>query len=307
MTEATYDIIVAGEVNPDLILSHPTFAMNFEQEEILLEAADLEIGSSNAIFACGAARLGLRVALIGVVGDDLFASYMLGALDQRGVDTSHIIIDRDLKTGISVILTRGGQRTILTYLGAMNALRAEGVPDELLSRTRHLHIASYFLQTSLQPGLPGLFRRARELGVTTSLDTNWDPGGSWTGVHSLLPLTDVFLPNEFEASALTQLADPRAAAFALAEYGSIVAVKQGGAGGLVVGDGQYFECPSLPVQVVDTVGAGDSFDAGFIYGYLHGWSLERSLRLANVCGALSTRQAGGVRSQPDFEEAERHL
>lgn len=302
-----YDVLVAGEINPDLILSHPTFPMNFNQEEILLEGADLEIGSSNAIFACGAARLGLRVALVGVVGDDLFGGYMLAALEERGVDTSNILIDRDQKTGFSVILTRDGQRTILTYLGAMSALRADQVPHDLLTRTRHLHVASYFLQTSLQPGLPGLFQRARELGVTTSLDTNWDPGGTWAGVHALLPMTDIILPNENEALALTNETDLLTAARSLAEYGCIAAVKRGAAGGLVVGAGGIFESPTLPMQVIDTVGAGDSFDAGFIYGYLAGWSLDRCLKLANICGALSTRQPGGVRGQASLEEARKYL
>jgi sugar/nucleoside kinase (ribokinase family) len=301
-----YDLLVAGEINPDLILSgdvEPAFG----QVEKVVDSAVLTVGSSSVIFACGAARLGLRVAFIGKCGDDLFGRFMLEEMRKRTVDTSPVIVDPLLSTGLTVILNKGDDRAMLTFPGAIGALRADEIPDDLLRRARHLHVASYFLQDALRPGLPDLFRRARALGLTTSLDTNYDPTERWEGLDQLLPLTDVFLPNATEACALTGVPDVEEAAARLARIVRVVAVKLGAEGALGVQGEQMARVPSLPVAVVDTVGAGDNFDAGFLYGYLHGWPLERALRLGTVCGALSTRAAGGIAGQPTLDEVLTYL
>jgi len=302
----TFDVLVAGEINPDLILSGDV-APVFGQVEKMLAGAALTIGSSSAIFACGAARLGLRVAFTGVCGDDVFGRFMLAEMRRCGVDVSHVRVTSGGATGLSVILNRGVDRAILTYPGLIGALRAEDIGDELLAGARHLHVASYFLQDALQPGLPHLFTRARALGLTTSLDTNYDPSGQWRGFAELLALTNVFLPNETEVCSLAREADVWAAAGRLAGQVETLAVKLGARGALGVRGGQQAAVTSLPVTVVDTVGAGDSFDAGFLYGYLHGWPLERALRLAAVCGALSTQAAGGTAAQPTLDEALRQM
>jgi sugar/nucleoside kinase (ribokinase family) len=301
-----YDLLVAGEINPDLILSgdvEPAFG----QVEKVVDSAVLTVGSSSVIFACGAARLGLRVAFIGKCGDDLFGRFMLEEMRKRAVDTSPVIVDPLLSTGLTVILNKGDDRAMLTFPGAIGALRADEIPDDLLRRARHLHVASYFLQDALRPGLPELFRRAHALGLTTSLDTNYDPTERWEGLDQLLPLTDVFLPNATEACALTGVPDVEEAAARLARIVRVVAVKLGAEGALGVQGEQMARVSSLPVAVVDTVGAGDNFDAGFLYGYLHGWPLERALRLGTVCGALSTRAAGGVAGQPTLDEVLTYL
>jgi sugar/nucleoside kinase (ribokinase family) len=298
-----FDILVAGEINPDLILSFPDSSVRFGQVETLVDAAALTIGSSSAIFACGAARLGLRVAFIGVVGEDLFADFMLKELQAHGLDCSHVISDPAQQTGFSVILNRSSDRAILTYAGAMSALRAEQVTDDLLSRSRHLHIASYFLQTALQPGLPDLLRRARALGLTVSLDPNWDPSETWHGIDDLIPMVDVFLPNDQEALSITHTANIHTALERIGQSCRVVALKRGKNGASVYSAGQIDSAPSLPVTFVDAVGAGDSFDAGFIYGFLQDWDLQRSLRLGTACGSLSTRQAGGTAAQPTLKEA----
>ena len=302
-----FDLVVAGELNPDLILCDPKLEARFGQREALVEQADLTIGSSSAIFACGAARLGLHVAMAGVVGDDLFGRFMQDTLDRRGIDTGAVIVDPQLKTGISVILARGADRAILTCSGTIGALRAEQVPDHLLQRARHLHVASYFLQTSLRPGLPDLLQRARGLGLSISLDTNWDPAQRWEGVKEILPWVDVFLPNEAEAQAIACVASLTEAIDRLARLVPMLAVKLGGDGAIARRGDEAVRLRALPVEVADTVGAGDSFDAGFLYGYLQGWTLARSLGLAVACGSLSARVLGGTSGQPDLTEATRHM
>ena len=303
---AAYDILVAGELNPDLILSGEVVP-EFGQVEKLVESAVLTIGSSSAIFACGARRLGLRTAFIGVCGEDVFGRYMLDAMRRRNVDVSNVIVRPDGQTGLSVILTRGADRAILTYPGLIGALAASDISDDLLRQARHLHVASYFMQTDLQPGLPGVFRRARSLGLTTSLDTNYDPSERWTGFDELLGVTNVFLPNEREALSLAGMNDLDAAAEHLGSQVEALAIKLGAHGALGIRADEKLRVGSIPVNVVDTVGAGDSFDAGFLYGYLKRWDLRRCLELGAACGALSTRAAGGTDGQPRLEEAMQHV
>jgi sugar/nucleoside kinase (ribokinase family) len=297
-----YDILVAGEINPDLILSGDV-SPEFGQVEKLVDSASLAIGSSCAIFACGAARLGLKVAFMGVCGADIFGRFMLEEMTKGGVDVSKVKVDPSEQTGLSVILTHDADRAILTHTGAISALQAEDVSDDLLFQARHLHVASYFLQTRLQPGLPGLFQRARGLGLSTSLDPNWDPDGKWIGFDDLLNQVDVFLPNENEALSLTRSATCEKALERLASRCGVVAIKRGSEGALAESGNKISAACALPVDVVDTVGAGDSFDAGFLYGWLNEWGLEKALQLAAVCGSLSTRCAGGTAAQPTLDEA----
>lgn len=302
-TVVDFDVLVIGEINPDLVLSGEDVSPEFGQKEKLIADALLTLGSSSAIFACQAARLGLRTAIAGVVGADLFGEQSLRSLNARGVDTHACISDPSLKTGASVILVRpGGDRAILTYPGAIGALRADQIDRSLFSRARHLHIASYFLLDALRPDLPALLHEAKGAGMTVSLDTNWDPSGRWD-VGDILAECDVFLPNEAELLAISREPDIEAALTALHPRVAVIAVKRGARGALAVRGETRAECAARPVRVVDTVGAGDSFDAGFVYGYLHAWPLPDSLKLACACGSLSTRTVGGTTGQPTLEEA----
>ena len=297
-----FDILVAGEINPDLILTGDV-KPEFDQVEKLVTSATLTVGSSSVIFACGAARLGLRVAFIGVCGDDVFGRFMLAEMQKRNVNVDHVIIRTAGQTGLSVILNREADRAILTHPGLIADLQASDIADSLLAQTRHLHVASYFLQTKLQPDLPALFQRAHALGLSTSLDTNYDPSEKWMGFDDLFAITNVFLPNEAEAKSLTGAENVEEAANRLGSKVEALALKLGKDGALGISKSQRVRVESIPAKVVDTVGAGDSFDAGFIYGYLNGWELKKSLQLACVCGALSTQRAGGTEGQPTLQEA----
>ena len=302
----SFDILVAGEINPDLILSGDVEPV-FGQVEKLVDSAALTIGSSSAIFACGAARLGLKVAFIGICGDDIFGHFMLDEMSKRDVNIENVIRISGGSTGLSVILNRSIDRAILTHPGLISALKAEDISDELLCQTRHLHVASYFLQTALQPTLPGLFKRAHSFKVTTSLDTNYDPCRQWFGFDELLSQTNVFLPNETEACSLAGVDNIDLAKDKLAGLVETLAIKLGAAGALGAKNGKQVRVASIPVKVVDTVGAGDSFDAGFLFGYLNNWSLEKMLEMATICGSLSTQASGGTTAQPTFAQAKKFL
>ncbi len=299
---ADLDLLVLGDVNPDLVLRgdvRPAFG----QVEQLVEHT-LVVGGSGAITACGAARLGLRTALCGVVGDDPFGAFMVGALSERGVGTAGIVTGGRGPTGLSVILSDGTDRAILTSPGTVEALSADDVDLDLVRSARHVHVSSYFLQRSLRPGLASLFEEAHRAGATTSVDPNWDASGGWDDwLLELLPHTDVFLPNAAEAIAIARVEVAEDAARTLGTHGGIVAVKLGEIGAVAAQGDELVHTGAPRVDVVDAVGAGDSFDAGFIAGLLASWPLSRCLGLAVACGALSTRAVGGTGGQPTMAEA----
>jgi sugar/nucleoside kinase (ribokinase family) len=298
------DVLVVGECNPDLVLTGGDVVPAFGQVERLVDEARLVVGASAAIMACGLARLGLRVALAAVVGDDPFARFMREALAERGVVTSGLVTDPVLATGVSVILSRGADRAILTAPGAIGAMTAALVDRRLVRAARHVHVASFYLQPLLAPGVGALLAEARAAGASTSLDTNWDPADRWAGgLAGALAATDVFLPNEEEALRITGAPTAAAAAAALADQVGVVAVKCGARGGLARAGTEAVAVAAPAVDVVDTTGAGDSFGAGFIAARLRGLPLADALRVAVACGTLSTREPGGTAAQPTWAEA----
>src|SRR5438132_2073815 len=152
-----FDLLVLGDCNPDLIVRGDDLELAFDQVDRLVDEARLTIGGSSAILACGAARLGIRTAFVGVVGDDAFGRFMLDSLADRGVDVSACTVDPDLPTGLTVVLSRGGERSSLTASGTIASLRASLVDRDLLRDARHVHVASYYLQPDLHADLPALF------------------------------------------------------------------------------------------------------------------------------------------------------
>ena len=303
------DLLVVGELNADVVVTDPDPVPAFGQAERLVRDVRLTLGSSSAITAFGAARLGLRVAMVGVVGDDPLGRFVLDALAARGVDIAACRVATGRATGASVILGNGTDRAILTALGTIADTRATDVPDSLLARTRHVHVGSLFLQPGLAGELPALFRAARAGGATTSLDPNWDPSGAWDGGFArALAETDVVLPNAGEALRLTGAADAETAARALAGEARIAVVKLGAAGALAAeGSRPIVRADARSIDPVDTTGAGDSFDAGFIAARLDGRPVDDALAYAVACGSLSTRAAGGTDGQATRDEVEAWL
>jgi ribokinase len=292
------DLLVVGDLNADLVLRGGDVVPAFAQREQLVDHAELVLGGSGAIMAAGAARLGLDVAMVACVGADPLGGAMVEALAAAGVDTTGVHRTPDAATGICVHLARADDRAMLTALGALSKLRAADVPGELLAAARHVHVSSPFLQEGLRPGLQGLAERAR----SSSLDTGWDPHERW---DVAVDAFDVLLPNAEEALRLAGRddGDVEAAARDLARRGPLVIVKLGADGALATDGDELVRAAATRVDVVETTGAGDSFDAGFLAGRLNGEDLEGALALACACGALSTRRAGGTAAQPTLEEA----
>jgi sugar/nucleoside kinase (ribokinase family) len=297
------DLVVLGDCNPDLLVTGAD-EPKFGQIERVVDGARLVVGGSAAIMACGAARLGLSTGLVGVVGDDFLGRFMRESVAELGVDVSGVVVDGETPTGISVVLVRDGDRAILTALGTIPALSAALVDVELLRAARHVHVSSYFLQERLRKELPALLADAKSAGATVSVDPNWDPREKWDGgLLELLREVDLLFANEEEVRRIAREDDVESAARKLAQLGPRVVVKLGAVGALAVRDAALVRASAPRVEVVDTVGAGDSFDAGFLAGFLSERSDEESLELACACGALSTRAAGGTAAQPTLSGA----
>jgi sugar/nucleoside kinase (ribokinase family) len=300
-----FDLLVIGDVNPDVVVGPVPDRIEYGQREVLVPTGAIVLGGSAAITACGAARLGLRVAFAGRVGRDHAGAMVHEILAAAGV-ACFLTVDDDVATPLTTVLKRGSDRAILTAAGTLARTGADDVPPALLATSRHVHASSYFLMPELAQALPGLFRAAHRHGATTSLDTNDDPSGHWD-IGDVLAVTDVLLPNAGEAIKLSRRATPREAAAALATDGRIVAVKNGADGALCHDGHELLECPAITVSTVDAVGAGDSFNAGFLTGLLLDLPPRRRLALAVACGALSTRATGGTAAQPTLAEALDHL
>ncbi|HEY5386932.1 MAG TPA: sugar kinase [Thermoleophilia bacterium] len=298
------DLLVVGDVNPDVVVHGAPATLAYGQAEQLAQGGALTVGGSAGITACAAARLGLRTALAGVVGDDAGGRFMIDELARRGVDVGAVAIRADLATGLTVALAREDDRAIVTFPGCISALEAEMIDPALVAVARHVHASSFFLQPRLAPGLRGLFQAAQSSGATTSLDLNWDPAQTWDGgLADVLPAVDVLFVNATEAAAVSGAGDPSVAAAVLAARGPLPVVKLGAAGALAHDGCRLVHVSAPAVTVVDTVGAGDTFDAGFLCARLQGWDVSRSLALGVACGSLSARRPGGVDGQPTLAEA----
>lgn len=293
------DIAIAGEINLDLILYGLPQQMPTELELIARDFS-ITLGSSSAILAHNMAALGSRVGFITNVGSDSFGALALERLQERGVDLTCVV--RGAKSGVTFILPHGTERHILTYPGTISELRFEDLDLDYLASARHFHMSSLFLQRELLPHAPELFRRMKSAGLTTSLDTNDDPDDRWGSIlDEIFPYVDILLPNRREAIKLSRTNDddPETALSSLAQKVGTVVIKMGSRGAIAMREGQRFSAPAAAVTVVDSVGAGDSFDAGFLHRFLNGADLPDCLAYGNLCGAFSTTASGGTEAFRD--------
>jgi sugar/nucleoside kinase (ribokinase family) len=306
-SQGMMDISVVGELNLDLVLYGLPSHFELDREH-LASNLSITLGSSSAIFAHNFALLGNRVCFHSAVGSDPLGELCLERLKESGVDVSAVRKFADKKTGLSVILTQPEKRFILTYPGVMAEMRFEDLDLSRILQAPHLHLSSFFLQKALRPRVPDLFRLAKAAGLSTSMDTNDDPDNYWgQDVLDVLPWVDVLLPNEDEACRLARVDDPILALDFLAMKVPLVVMKRGEKGVIARRRSEMFEAPSQRVAAVDTIGAGDSFDAGFLHQFIRGAKIEECLRYGNLTGALSTTRSGGTEAFRDHQHRESFL
>lgn len=298
-------ILVAGELNVDLVF-RDCQAFPAPGREVLAEDALVVPGSSSMICAMGLARLGNPVAFAGKAGVDGWGDFCVSALQGAGIDVAAVRRDASLRTGITASFSTSSDRALVTFAGAIGALRADDIDDALLARAGHLHVSSYYLQSALRPGLKTLLSRASALGLSTSLDPGFDPEQRWGDEwHDLLSGVDLFLPNDVELAGISGRESVLDGLRALDNGRTRIVVKRGRHGCATLDSaGGLLESPAFAVDAVDSTGAGDSFDAGFLHAWLRGLSLAEAMRWGNACGALSTRGVGGTARQADAAEAQ---
>lgn len=300
-----FDVTLAGEANLDLVLYGLPRELPVERE-LLASDFSMMLGGSSANTAHNLAALGSRVGFISQAGDDTFTGICLRELEAAGVDTSRVVAGRPgLSTGMTIFLDHGKVRRAFTYEGAISQLKFGDLDLEYLASSRHFHLASFFLQKALLPDAPKLLAAMKKKGLTTSLDTNDDPSNQWgEPLFEALRHVDIFLPNAAEACRIAREDDVEKAAKKLAEKIPTVAIKLGSGGAVAYHGGKRMQACPVQVTTVDTVGAGDSFNAGFIHAFLRGAEIEECLGYGNLCGAFSTTAPGGTKAFRNGEKRE---
>ena len=294
-----FDLTVAGEVNLDLILYGLPCEMPVERE-LLAHDFRMTLGGSSSIFVHNFAALGASVGFITLAGSDSFGVAALKMLREATVDLERVIQRDGLSTGVTVVLPHGDNRHILTYPGTIAAMTVADLDFDYLASGKHFHFSSLFLQVGLQPGLRGLFRDLKRAGLTISLDTNDDPADLWGDeLDGLLEYVDVLLPNEAEANRMARQNNLDDSLKVLSKRVPCVAVKRGSRGTTVQQGDLRIDVEPVLVTPVDTIGAGDSFNAGYLYAFLRGADARACATAGNITGALSTLRTGGVEAFRD--------
>ena len=297
-----FDVLVVGELNVDIILDN---IHGFPEvgKEILAKDLNMTLGSSSAIFANNLSILGAKVAFVGKVGKDNFSDFVKDSLIAKMVNTDGVISSDEHKTGLTMVMNYGTDRANVTFPGAMEHLFEKDIGTDTLRSAKHLHLSSIFLQTGLKGDIVKLFKRAKELGLTTSMDPQWDPSEMWDlNLPELLPYIDVFLPNTVEICHLTGCKDINSALDKLKPYANIVVVKDGENGAHLWDTEKLITKPAhFNDNIVDCIGAGDSFDAGFISQFIKGRDLEYCLEIGNISGAINTTESGGTSAFVNME------
>ena len=302
---STKKLLVVGELNVDLILNNikgfPTIGT-----EIVAEKMNFTLGSSSAIMASNISTMGIETTFCGMIGEDQFGSFIIEELRKKNVGVTYIRKSSTHKTGITVVMNYDQDRANVTHCGAMEGLQMEHIPWEKLKDFNHLHISSFFLQTGIKKDIPEIFKRAKESGLTTSLDLQFDPEGNWDfDYKGCLPHVDVFLPNEAEILAITGRENIEGAIAEIKPFANLIALKLGNNGSkLISKNKEITQKAFINTKYKDAIGAGDSFNAGFIKRFLEGATLEECLKNGNIMGSLNTTCAGGTTAFASKERVE---
>ena len=291
-----FDIAAIGELNVDIILNGIESEPEIGKEKFARDMT-VTLGSSTAIFAANAAALGSRVCFVGLVGEDSFGDLVCTSLEAKGVDTRFIKKGKT-PTGATICMNYGEDRANLTYQGSMDVMGFADIDKTVFDQVSHIHLSSLFMQSALLRDIHQVLDLAAAKGVTVSLDTQWDPVERWQlDYQSVLPKVTLFLPNEKELQALTGTALLEDAIQKVLPFlGNAMLVKCGSKGSLLVRkDGTRTFLPAfLNRTVVDAIGAGDSFNSGFVSAFVKGLPLEDCQETGNLTGAVNTTAAGGT-------------
>lgn len=302
MGNKKWDVYVYGDINIDLVIPGVNKFPLPGQEDVV-ETINTYVGGGAAIFTLGIGKLGLHPVFQGTIGDDCYGKFILEEFKHKNVDDALLEISNINKTGISISFTNEKDRSFLTYRGTNDEIDLSKIDLHKVKEARHIHLTSYMGRKNHTQYLELLKKIKVEGTITVSFDVGWDDSGEWyEGIYELYPYIDILFMNETEALHYSR---KQAVLEAIWDFGKtcpLVVAKLGKKGSIAMQNGQVYEARPYKVQAIDTTGAGDSFNAGFVYGYLKGKSIEEALKCGNGCGALSVTALGGNTGFPNEGE-----
>lgn len=268
--------------------------------------------------AIGLTRLGHRAGWISRVGNDEFGQCILTYLRGEGVDVSHVLVDDEAPTGVFFKERRRADATRVFYYRSGSAASRLGpgdIDESYIRQARYIHLTGITpaLSETCRDTLLRTIEIARASGIPISFDPNvrlklWTADQARAAFARIIPAVDIVLTSQEEAELITGVSGAEDASQALLDRGpKLVVVKLGARGAFAIQEGEAAHEPPLKVDVVESVGAGDAFNAGFLSGQLRGWGMRESLRLGNILGALATTVPGDVEGLPDWAEVQSYL
>ena len=299
--------LVIGDLNIDLVLNE---LKDFPElgKEIIAGSHFLDVGGSGGIFSTVLSSLGVNTYIISKVGDDFFGKFLINELKSYGVNINKLIIEDNKETGITINLSYREDKYQISSLNLVNSLSLGEIIFKNIKDIGHVHFTSYYMMSSLKKDYVKLINDIKKNypGITFSLDTNDDPEDRWGDeIYKILNNIDIFLANKKEALKISKETNIKNALNKLSNEVKTVVIKLGSEGYIAKDRDSYYSNDSLDllnINFKDSTGAGDNFDAGFIYGYINGLGTEKSLKIANVVGAKSVEYPGGVGSEEKFLE-----
>ncbi len=305
--ERKFDILSAGLMVYDILVG-PVDESVFSVDTLHLDSVNYKTGGDALNVALDAAKLGINVCMGGVVGNDMPGRFLKEEAERAGVDTSGVVTSKENMSSVSVVLCGDdGKRNFAYYGKANNEFDGKGISDELLRDTKLLYIGSMMSLRGME-GEPlfDLFKRAKEQGCMTAMDTTWPKDGIWMPkLEKALPYTDIFVPSLYEAKELCGTDKPEEIVKFLHDKGVKTAGVKLGKDGIFIEDFYMpaFECE----KVVDTTGAGDAFLGGFLTGIVMGKSLYDAALLGSAVSNICIREIGAVASNLTMENAEKTI
>lgn len=301
-----YDAVVIGDANIDLVVVGCP-ELPAPGEEVFADQMQVHVGGGAALFTLSLAKLGMKLAFNGVLGKDDDGRYILNEFQKHGVDTQYIQISERNNTGISIALNSDKDRSFITYMGTNKELDLRQLDLRSVELARHVHLTGYRGRRNHDDYMQ-MVAKLKAMGVTLSCDVGWDDTGEWhEGIYELMKAVDIFFMNEAEAMHYTRCSREADGIAKLRTHSSHFVIKMSSKGAIACIDGKVTRRAGFQVNSVDTTGAGDAFNAGYMFGYLAGKPVEECLLFGNACGACSVTNYGGSTGITDIDALQQFI
>ncbi len=296
--------LIIGDLNVDLVVAGINGPLR-KGSEVTAQNHFLDIGGSGGIFTAVLSELGIKTYIISKISNDFFGNYLIKRLKSHGAGIDKVLVEEDKDTGVTLSLSYAEDKIQISSVEMVKKFNVNNIIFEGLENIKHIHFTSYYMMDGLKDDYIKIISRIKKKyrDITFSMDTNDDPSGRWgREIYNILPLIDIFLINKKEALMITKKDNISDALEELSGIIKTVVIKLGKKGYIAKDNGKIYNGDSLTVDFKDSTGAGDNFDAGFIYGFLNNMGSEKSLRIGNICGAKSVEYLGGVGTKEKFRE-----